>query len=311
MPSTHLSTRLYRALQSGRAYQEFLGLIGFNRPGNVWYVDPLVGSNTSNGGTAWGDAKATITAVLAICAASDTILVAPGQLDETVTVPRTLPRLTIIGVGGRGAAYIEPTTEDASGFLCHADDVTVINLGMAGEDETSAVACTVTGSRFRAFECKLEGGLNQLVIGPGTVAQEAAGTRGRGADWLFEDCEFAWGTNGVILTASDYGAVTQGRLARCHFHNLTTKHVTESTGSGGSAAVTFRNIVLEDCTFDDLEDGTAPTNYIDLNADNGNTGVVTNCRFPTAINSGLNLVSTAMHWVCNYHTGGISTGQPS
>ena len=23
------------------------------------------------------------------------------------------------------------------------------------------------------------------------------------------------------------------------------------------------------------------------------------------------LVSTAVHWVCNYHTGGISTGQPS
>lgn len=269
-------------------------------------------SNTNVGsGRVPGSAFDTIQAAVDASSAWDIIYVAGGAYNETVTIARAKQGLTIIGVGGRGAAYIDPSTEDTGGLICHADDVTIINLGIAAEDETSAVALTVTGSRFRAYGCKIEGGAKQLVIGPGTVAQEAAGTHGVGADFLFSDCEFAWGTDGIHLTCTDYGAVTQGRFEFCRSHNLTGKHITETVGSGGSAAVTFRNIVVADCDFDDLEDGTAPTNYIDLNGDNGNTGLVTRCSFPTAINSGLNLVSTAMHWVSNYMAGGISTAQPS
>jgi hypothetical protein len=241
------------------------------------------------------------------------IYVAPGRYNETVTIPRTHGgNLTIVGVGGRGSAFVEPGTEDADGVICHADDVEIRNLGIAAEDESAGnVALEVSGARFRAYGCKIEGGATQVVIGPGTVAQEAAGSRGGGADFLFDDCEFCWGTNGIILTCTDYGAVTQGRIQNSRFHNLTTKHITESVGSGGSAAVTFQNLTVDNCTFDDLDDGTAPTNYIDLNADNANSGVISRCVFPTAINSGLNLVSTAVHWVSNYHTGGVSAAQPS
>jgi hypothetical protein len=243
------------------------------------------------------------------------ILVAPGSYDETVTIARPSggsANLVIYGAGPRGSVYIDPTTEDTGGMVVNADDVTLYNIGIAAEDTTAGnVALTVTGARFRAYGCKIEGGATQVVIGPGTVAQEAAGTHGNGADFLFDDCEICWGTSGIIVTCTDYGGVTQGYVRNCHFHNLTSKHITEAVGSGGSAAVTFFNFVLEGNIHDDLEDGTAPTNYVDLNANNANTGVVSGCRFPTAINSGLNLVSTAMHWVCNYHTGGISTGQPS
>lgn len=242
---------------------------------------------------------------------ADAILVVPGQYAETVTVSRSHDKLTIIGLGGRGAAYIEPTTEDASGMLVHADDVTLRNLGVAGEDETSAVALTVTGSRFRAYESKFEGGLRQVLIGPGTVAQEAAGTHGRGADSLFEDCEIAWGTEGIVLQGTDYGGCTQTYIRNCRFHDLTAESIGENVGSGGSAAVTFFGLNVRGCTFEDLENGTAPTKYISLNADNANAGQVANCEFPSAINSGKNLVSTAVHWVSNMHTGGISTGQPS
>lgn len=237
------------------------------------------------------------------------IYIAPGAYDETVTIPRSHGgNLTLISVGGRGAAFIEPSTEDAGGLVCHADDVTIIGLGIAGEDETSAVALTVTGSRFRAQGCKLEGGAKQLAIGPGTVAQEAAGTHGNGGDFIFEDCEFAWGTNGVVLTASDYGAATQGLFSRCRFHNLTAASFEET---GGSAAVRFQNIVIDSCIFDTADDGTVPTKWISLDDDNANTGIVSRCVFPTAINSGKNLCSTKMLWVGNVHTGGISTAQPS
>lgn len=280
--------------------------------GNVLYVNGTSGAAGHTGKTI-GRSFATIQQAVNAAAAGTTIMVAAGAYAETVTISRTAAHagLTIIGMGGRGAAYIDPSTEDAAGMLVHADDVTLINLGIAAEDDTSAASLTVTGSRFRAYRCKIEGGADQVIIGPGTVAQEAAGTHGRGGDALFEDCEICWGTDGIILQGTDYGGATQVTIRGCRFHNLSAKHIFENVGSGGSAAVTFFNLVVDECVFDDLEDGTAPTNYIDLNGNNANTGVVSRCVFPTAINSGLNLVSTAVHWVSNFHTGGISTGQPS
>lgn len=297
----------------GLAYINFAGApMPLNGPLNIKGTTRLV--NAAFEGMEANGVYATIQDAVDAASAGDTIIVAPGQYDETVTISRTgadgeeLSNLTIIGAGGRGAVFIEPSTEDAGGLVCHADDVTLVNIGCAGEDETSAVALTVTGARFRAYGCKLEGGLSQLVLGPGTDAQITAGTRGDGADALFQDCEFCWGTNGVVLTASDYGAVTQARFRGCKFHNLTAASFEEA---GGSVDVRFRNLEISDCTFDDLEGGTAPTKFVSLNDDNANDGIATNNRFPTAINSGLNLVSTALHWVCNQHTGGVSTAQPS
>ncbi len=298
--------------------QDLLGYIGANQD-NSWWVDPTNGSDSHDGNTR-GTAFASLTKAITKVKTGHFVFMLPGRYDETavVTIARTdaagtaLSNVTLIGVGGRGAIYVDPTTEDQAGMIIHADDVTLINVGVAAEDSTSGnYSLVITGSRFRAYGCKIEAGEDQVRIGPGTVVQEAAGTHGVGADWLFEDCEFAWGTNGINLVCTDYGAVTQGFVQGCRFHNLTAKHIKETVGSGGSAAVTFQNIQIWGNFFDDLDDGTAPTNYIDLNGDNANTGVVGGNWFPTAINSALNLVSTAMHWVCNYHTGGISTGQPS
>lgn len=305
------------SLGSGPYSTPMGGAFGGNAFGRIRFVDSTNGSD-SHSGTSITDAFATIQKAIDVARRGDTIIIAPGQYDETVTIGRTdenddaLNNLTLIGCGGKGATFIEPSTEDAAGMVCHADDVTLINLGVAAEDSTSAAALTVTGARFRAFNSKIEGGADQLVIGPGTVAQvDTAQTHGDAGDCYFYNCEFAWGVDGIVLTCTDYGAVTQLRLEKCRFHNLSGKHITEAVGSGGSAAVTFQNLTIIDCDHDDLDDGTAPTNYIDLNGDNANTGVVTRCSFPTAINSGLNLVSTAVHWVSNFHTGGISTGQPS
>lgn len=239
----------------------------------------------------------------------------PDGYPETVTISRPLDAnagsILMVGCGPRGSVFIDPSTEDAAGMLVHRDDVTLINMGVAAEDDTSAAALTVTGSRFRAYGCKFEGGADQVIIGPGTVAQEAAGTRGVGADGLLYDCEVCWGTDGIVVQASDYGAVTQWLFEKCRFHNLTTNCIVESV-NGGSADIVYRNLVLKNCWFDDLEDGTAPTNaYIDLNGDNANTGQLFQCWFPQAANGGKVLLSTAMHCVGVFFTGGISTGQPS
>lgn len=252
-------------------------------------------------------AFATLQAAVNSASSGAAILVAPGAYDETVTIPRSKSNLVLIGVGGRGGGFVEPSTEDAGGMVVHADDVTLVNLGVAGEDTTSAVALTVTGARFRAINCKFEGGLTQLVLGPGTDAQITADTHGDGADAFFDDCEFCWGTNGVILKASDYGAVTQARFRRSKFYNLSAAAFEES---GGTVSIRYRDLLIEDCVFMPNE-GVAPTKYISLNDDNGNDGLVVGCTFPTALNSGLNLVSTKLLWVANRHIAGLSNGQPS
>lgn len=294
-------------------------LRSFGATGTSYYVDPTNGSNGNNDGRSLSTAFATITYALTKVVAGDSIFCAPGSYDESPTVARTdtptgaaLNNITIVGLGGRGAAYIEPSTEDADGLTVNADDVTLINLGCAAEDDTAGnYALIVTGSRFRAYGCKFEGGEQQVRIGPGTVAQEAAGTHGHGGDAIFEDCEIAWGTYGFVVVCTDYGAATQILVKNCRFHNIVTACVFEVVGSGGAADVLFRNFELVGNFFDDSEGGTAPTFYCDLNGDNGNDGIVAGNWFPTAINGGKNLVSTAMHWVSNYHTGGVSTGQPS
>lgn len=271
------------------------------------HVDAARGSDASR--RSKNRAFGTLQAAVDHADAGAAILVAPGTAyDETVTIGRDKANLVILGIGGRGGAFVEPSTEDAAGMVVHADDVTLINLGVAGEDATSAVALTVTGARFRATGCKFEGGLTQLALGPGTVEQvDTDETHGDAGDAFFDDCEFCWGTNGVVLTASDYGAVTQARFRMCKFYNLSAAAFEES---GGSADIRYRDLLIEHCVFMPNE-GAAPTKYISLNDDNTNDGVVAGCIFPTAINSGLNLVSTKLLWTANLHSGGISTGQPS
>ena len=269
------------------------------------YVDTANGSNAAR--RSGNRAYRTLQAAIDAGSPGDAFLVAPGQYDETVTIPATLNQIVIIGLGGRGAAYVDPSVEDAGGMVVHGADVALHNLGVAGEDTTSAVALTVTGARFRAMGCKFEGGLTQLTLGPGTVAQIAAGTHGDGADAHFEDCEFTWGTNGVILKASDYGAVTQARFRRNLFRNLSAAAFEES---GGTASIRFRDLLIEGNIFAENE-GAPPTKYISLNDDNGNDGLAVGNYFQTALNGGLNLVSTALIWSANFHPAGISTGQPS
>jgi len=278
--------------------------------GSSWYVSPT-GDNSLDGQSAQTP-KATWQAAINAASAGDIIYGAPGQYDEPA-VP-TVPfgkNLTLVGLGPRGSVYIEPSNEDQGGMVVNANDCALYNVGVAGEDTTSAVALTVTGARFRAYASKFEGGATQVLIGPGTDANVTAALTGNGADALFDDCEIAWGTKGIVLTGTDYGGCTQTYIRNCRFHDLTAESIGELVGSGGSAAVTFFGLNVQGCVFEPSEDGSIPTKYISLNADNANSGIVTGCQFPVALNSGKNLVSTAVIWTGNFHPAGLSTTQPS
>lgn len=274
-------------------------------PGTVWFVDPA-GSN-SNDGRSWDFPFLTVAKALTVASAGDTIALAPGDYSEAaLTIARALRGLTIIGHSGRGGSAIATSTSNGTCLTNLANDVTLINVGLAGDGTGGGL--TNYGDRLRCYGCKIEGGTWPLILTLGTVAQIAALTHGKGADVLIDDCEFCWADNAVRLVATDYGAVTQAEFRNCKFHNQTASCFEES---GGTVSIRFRNLKIIDCIFDDQEGGAPPTKYISLNDDNGNDGIVTGCRFPTAINSGLNLVSTALHWIGNYHTGGIAAAQPS
>jgi len=266
----------------------------------------IEGAETPFGAVRYVDTGTTIQSVIDASTAGDTIYIRPGEYVEAVTIAKAKSNLTLIGMGGRGSVFIAPTTSNATALTIEADDVTIVNVGCDGDGTGSGLLNR--GRRTRAYGCKIEGGTVGLKLTLGTVAQINAGTHGKGDDTWFVDCEIAWNTKGVELVATDYGAVSQARFRNCTFHDNTAADFEES---GGSADIRYRDLDIGGCHFLRQEDGTEPTAYIILNDNNGNKGVVHGCTFPSALTGGKNLVSTGLIWTGNFHTGGISTGQPS
>lgn len=239
------------------------------------------------------------------------ILVAPGSYDETVTIPRTLQALTIQGLGGKGDAGIAPTTTAAKGMIIAADDVTLINLGVAGES-TATAALISTGSRLRAIDCKFEGTDTSgscVVLGPGTVAQVAAGTQGKSGDNELNNCTLCWSANGLELKASDYGAATQVLVKDCVFHNISGTCILGTPGAFGIGST--RNLEVVDCVFDRMEDGTKPSDFVNVN-DAADTGIFTGNAFALATDAVADLkIGAGVFWVANATEAGITAARPA
>jgi polygalacturonase len=260
--------------------------------GTVRVVDPAESSSTN-------DIYATIQAAESASSPGDVILIAPGSYDETVTV--NVAKLTFIGLGGRGAAFIEPSAAGAEGMqITGVDDVTLINLGIDGDDTADYALNVNDVSRFRAFGCKFELGSG---TGPAVLLNGTA--TGQVGDALFRDCEFAWAGTGVQFDDSAYGYPTQIFIDACRFHNLTTAGLGLASGGG------VLNLHVTDCVFDNLEDGTAPTDYVKVDR-SGDTGIFSGNRFATATNAASVLtIATGIKWVSNATEAGWSTARPS
>jgi hypothetical protein len=269
----------------------------------IWYV----GANAPKGVRT----ASSLLSLISLMSAGDLAYIGPGIYNETlITIPQALNGCTFVGMGNRGSVKIAPSVAGQGGIVCNADDITFENLDVRATD-TAGVAFTLGGARFRGIRCSFSLGSIQVSITPGTVAEQAAGTKGTAEKPYFEDCYIFGGTAGVKLFGTDYGAVVDAKFINCHFGALTASSFTEGDGSGGAAAARFFNLVVDGCRFLGSNAGVAPTKWFDLNGNNANTGIVTNSSFPTAINSGKNLVSTALFWVSNSHTGGVSAAQPS
>lgn len=214
----------------------------------------------------------TIQAAVNAAVAGDSILIAPGEYDEAVTIDTS--NLILVGLGGRGAVAIAPSTTNATALTVdgttgtRVTDITLINLGLEADGTGSGLYVKGDVRRVRAYGCKIEGGTDSLKL-ESTAAGAISDTR-------FEECEIAWGTNGVhILTSGGGDPVTQTYFRGCLFHNQTTDVVKTSVSHTADLWIT-------DSRFMAGEDGTEPTQFLDIDEAN-TTGQVAGSYFATTV----------------------------
>lgn len=280
---------VWAPLKSPMAPAIFSG--GYPFAGRVFYV----GSSNAPGFPYKTD---TIADALASMRPKDVLILGPQAHEEgNLVIPADLSNITIIGGGNRGACFIEPSVAGDEGLQVLADDVTLINVGVAdggsGDYGLSVGSQTVSPDRFRAYGCKFEG--------------SAIGARLYGAgDVLLDDCEFAWANVGLQLRPNDNGFVTQAYIQRSRFHNNATACISQS-----AVAQVVNNLQVWNNIFDQLEDGTEPTDFI-LLGDNGNTGVIGGNMFAIATNATAKLtIGTGLMWAPNGTEAGWSTARPA
>lgn len=283
---------IWAAINQGAASGAFYGGYPFAR--NAWYV----GTNSPFAGRRVG----TLAELFAIAVSGDVAYIGPGGYDEgNLVIPERLSNFTLVGTGCRGACFIEPSAAGANGIQVLADDVTFINIGIAGDDTASYAlligSATISPSRFRAYGCKFEG---VEAVNP------AANVRLLGCgDIIFNDCEFAWGTNGLLGGSNNNGFPTETYIQNCLFHDMLTVDIGVVVGAH------FDGLWIEKNTFALSEGGTPPTDFL-LLSDNANIGTITQNNFASATNAtGTITIGTGLKYPTNYTEAGPSTARPA
>lgn len=227
---------------------------------------------------------------------NDVVMLGPGAHEEGNLIIEA-NNITILGMGNRGSVFIEPDGANDEGVLVLGDDVTFNNVGIAkgaaGDYALSVGSQTVSPSRFRAYDCKIEGdGIAARLYGAGDV--------------ILEDCEFAWCGTGIQFRGNDIGFNTQIYIRKCRFHNFTDAGLGEF-----AAAQQVNNLEFLNSFMDQTEDGTEPTDFI-LLSDNANTGLIAGNQFAIATNSNAKLtIGSGIMWGPNGTEAGWSTARPA
>lgn len=283
-------TSIWSSLKTADAAGILAGGLPFAK--NHWYV----GENIPQ--SALAQRAVSLEDVFNLMVAGDVLHLGPQAYEEgNLVIPVGLDDITIIGHGGRGSCYIEAQTVGDEGLLVLADGVTLINVGVAGEETADYSlkigSTTVSPARFRAFACKFENSVRAVHL------------HGAG-DTIFDDCEFAWTTNGMILQSNNEGFVTQLRVRNSLFHNCVTTCIGHA-----AAAQQVNDLWVEDNDFGRQEDGTAPTDFLML-SDNLNTGHFKGNAFAHATNEAAVLtIGTGLLWLANQTEAGWSTARPA
>jgi len=286
-----MQQNLMASLKQGAANGQLAG--GYGYAPNQWYL-----SGGSLGVPVFGQRVDTWEDLMAIMQPGDVANIGPGFYAEgNLIIPETLSNITLRGLGNRGAMGIEAPVTGDEGLLVLADDVTLINLGVAGGDtgdySLQVGSQTVSPARFRAYGCKFENA---------AIAVRLYGC----GDTILDDCEICWTTRGIVFRSNDNGFVTQTRIKNCLLHNYVTAGLAEH-----AAAQQVNDLWVVDNVFGRQEDGTAGTDDI-LLSDNLNTGFITGNRFPRATNgTGFITIGTGLIYNPNGTEAGWSTARPA
>jgi len=233
--------------------------------------------------------------------AGDVIYIDGGnEYDENLTLSTS--GIALVGVGTRGSARItglatNGTALTIDGTAATVNDVLLVNLTLAGRGTGSGLHVEGSTRRISAHACHFDGG----DTGVGALL-ESAGAGVSVVDTRFIDCQFQQAPTGLSLIGTG-GAnpVSRTRLEHCAFKHISTVCV---------VAEFTRSLEIIDCVFGAQEDGTEPTDYLDIDVTD-TTGLVSGCRFATATSASATLnIASGVFWVANATEAGWSTARP-
>ncbi len=146
-------------------------LTGFLR-GNAYFVDSVAGLS-SNDGTTWAKAVATINQAVALCTADqgDTIFVAPKHAETIIAASGVLLNkagISVVGVGiGRQRPIITFTTDVAASFDITSARVSVENLVFINgiDAQTAMINTTAADTTIRGCEIQTGDASTQTLLG--------------------------------------------------------------------------------------------------------------------------------------------------
>lgn len=286
-----------------KAYDPMAVLSAAGTKGKYIYVDASKGPSGS--GKSWDSAYDTLTKAVAVAVSGDVVVVAPGSYDEALVID--VSGVTFVGAGRRGSASVAPSTVDAvaitvDGSAARVSGVQLLNLGAEGNGTGGGLHVKGDIRGFRAYGCKFEGGA--------FAAKLESTADGDVADTILQDNEFAWTTTALDIVVSGGGdPVTQTLVKGNLFHNYTDDGV---VNSGAHSA----DLWIVENVFANQEDGSEPTQYLDIDVAS-TTGVVTGNKFATTVLAAAKLALAAgVLFVGNYAeaegpaTGGGTSGRP-
>jgi hypothetical protein len=233
--------------------------------GDTWYVDGTNGTAGAQGNQS-DRPLSTVQAAVNKASSGDTILIAPGEYDEDVTI--STGGILLVGAGPRHSVRITGTSAGTKTAVTVSgvSDVGLYNLNLEGRTSSgSALVLTGQVRRFSATVCKLHGGDQAVKL--------AAPASGQVVDVRFDQCVIANSAIGVSINYSGGDPAHQIVLDDCYFSKITTDCVVEN---GATHDLTITNCVFA------ASDGTEPTQFLDIDT-SGTTGFVANNVFCTTV----------------------------
>lgn len=269
--------------------ENIAGMIGMPLVGDIYYVDPGAGSDTSNGGAMGDDAFATVTKALATITADqdDVVIMAgtssTGRTSETAAIDWNKRRTHIVGNGplrkinprngmSFGASVVSPC------FTVSATNCSFTNISIAQFNDVN-VLVNVTAA-YNTFDYVHFQGIGNATTGDDTAGRSLVIT---GSDEVIVR-NSTIGLDTVSRSAANASLELTGTCARCEFINCDFPIFADNSGVFAVIAATGncteRFLKFEHCMFHNptvVGSGTTMTVMMNTGATGNGTIILDGC----------------------------------